>query len=146
MLSAILSKYILCVATSPTLAQDNITSAGTTVKVPKGSSYFHTNPLLKFNCLWHPAFETSVISHHPLMASHHTWNKVQTSPYNSCMILALPLKPYCYSLCSFCCRHLALSFCFSKHGKQVSFSGPLLLPQPGGLYYQEFSWLLPLPS
>lgn len=76
MLSAILSKYILCVTTTPTLAQDSITSVGTTVKAPKESSYSHTNTLLKFNYLWHPAFETYVFSHHPLMASCHTWNKI----------------------------------------------------------------------
>lgn len=93
--------------TSSTLAQDNITSPGTTVKVAKGSSYFSHQPLLKFNCLWHPAFETYVISHHPLMASHHTWNKVQ-SPYKSWVILALPLRPYFYSLSSLCYRHSAL--------------------------------------
>lgn len=114
-MQAVINSVQICpVTTSPPLAQDNITSAGTTVKAPKGPSFFHTNPLLKFNHLWHPAFETSVISHHPLMAFCHT-------SYQSCLILALPLRPCFCSLSSLCCRH---SFSFSKCAKKVSTSRP----------------------
>lgn len=62
--------------------------------------------------MWHPAFETCNFSL-PSMASHHTWNKVH-STYKSCMILALPLRPYFYSLSSLCYRHSALFFLFLK--------------------------------